>query len=166
MYTKVTQFLQEWKEEAAITEKVIAALTDESLDKRFSENGRTLRRLAWHISQTIPEYLTEFGFELEEVEMPANVPTKAKEIADYFRMASKAVSRSAEQRWTDESLSYVQDAWGEPLSKAELLSLFIKHMIHHRGQMTVLMRQAGVKVPGCYGPSFEEGQEMGFIPEV
>lgn len=166
MYTNVTQFLQEWKEETAITEKVIGALTDESLEKCFSENSRTLGRLAWHITITIPEYLTEFAFELEDVEMPANVPAKANEIADYFRVACEAVIQSAEQQWTDESLSYMQEAWGERLSNATLLSLLIKHMIHHRGQMTALMRQAGLKVPGCYGPSFEEGQQMGFVPEV
>ena len=29
----------------------------------------------------------------------------------------------------------------------------LHHEIHHRGQMTVLMRQAGLKLPGVYGPS-------------
>lgn len=47
------------------------------------------------------------------------------------------------------------------LPKAALLSLFIKHLIHHRGQMTVLMRQAGLKVPGVYGPSKEKWSQMG-----
>ena len=29
----------------------------------------------------------------------------------------------------------------------------INHQNHHRGQMTVLMRQAGLTVPGVYGPA-------------
>ena len=37
-----------------------------------------------------------------------------------------------------------------------MLSALIRHEAHHRGQMTVLMRQAGLTVPGVYGPSREE----------
>ncbi len=32
---------------------------------------------------------------------------------------------------------------------------------HHLGQMTELMRQAGLKVPGVYGPSKEEWTAYG-----
>jgi uncharacterized damage-inducible protein DinB len=39
--------------------------------------------------------------------------------------------------------------------------MMIKHIVHHRGQMTVLMRQAGVQVPGIYGPAREEWSQMG-----
>lgn len=37
----------------------------------------------------------------------------------------------------------------------------IQHQIHHRGQMTILMRQAGLTVPGLYGPSKEEWAVIG-----
>ena len=36
------------------------------------------------------------------------------------------------------------------------LMTLINHQNHHRGQMTVLMRQAGLTVPGVYGPAKEE----------
>jgi uncharacterized damage-inducible protein DinB len=32
----------------------------------------------------------------------------------------------------------------------------VRHLIHHRGQLIVLMREAGLIVPGVYGPSREE----------
>jgi uncharacterized damage-inducible protein DinB len=32
----------------------------------------------------------------------------------------------------------------------------VRHLIHHRGQMSVLMREAGLIVPGVYGLSREE----------
>jgi uncharacterized damage-inducible protein DinB len=41
----------------------------------------------------------------------------------------------------------------------------MSHEIHHRGQMTVLMRQAGLKVPGVYGPSREEWTAYGMPPQ-
>lgn len=43
----------------------------------------------------------------------------------------------------------------------ELLFFMIQHQIHHRGQMTILMRQAGLTVPGIYGPAKEEWAVIG-----
>jgi uncharacterized damage-inducible protein DinB len=40
----------------------------------------------------------------------------------------------------------------------------MKHEIHHRAQMTVLMRQAGLKVPGLYGPAKEEWSQYNMPP--
>ena len=41
------------------------------------------------------------------------------------------------------------------------LMTLINHQNHHRGQMTVLMRQAGLTVPGVYGPAKEEWAAAG-----
>lgn len=71
------------------------------------------------------------------------------------------------QQWTDESLKQVQNAFGHDMLNAEILSLLIKHMIHHRGQMTVLMRQAGLEVPGVYGPAKEQWSQLGMeVPAI
>ena len=34
--------------------------------------------------------------------------------------------------------------------------MFFNHLIHHRAQITVYLRQLGVPVPGIYGPSADE----------
>jgi len=46
--------------------------------------------------------------------------------------------------------------YGEKWARGVTLHILLVHEIHHRGQMTVLMRQAGLKVPGVYGPAKEE----------
>lgn len=46
--------------------------------------------------------------------------------------------------------------FGRSLPMTTVLNGLIRHQIHHRGQMTILMRQAGVVMPGVYGPSQEE----------
>jgi len=38
------------------------------------------------------------------------------------------------------------------------------HELHHRGQLTVLMRQAGLVVPGIFGPAQEEWTRYGMEP--
>jgi len=40
------------------------------------------------------------------------------------------------------------------------------HQSHHRGQMTVLMRQAGLRVPYIYGPAYEDWVEQGLEPHI
>ena len=41
------------------------------------------------------------------------------------------------------------------------LQILLFHQTHHRGQMTVLMRQAGLPVPGMYGPAKEDWAKYG-----
>jgi len=35
-------------------------------------------------------------------------------------------------------------------------TLFFNHLVHHRGQLNVYLRELGIKVPGIYGPSADE----------
>jgi uncharacterized damage-inducible protein DinB len=58
-------------------------------------------------------------------------------------------------------LSEVIPIYGEKWPRGLTLSILIGHQTHHRGQMTVLMRQAGLPVPGVVGPSKEEWAAMG-----
>ncbi|WP_258881781.1 DinB family protein [Paenibacillus sp. sptzw28] len=50
-------------------------------------------------------------------------------------------------------------------TRYKMLRLFLikypkRHQIHHRGQMTILIRQAGLTAPGIYGPNEEETAAM------
>lgn len=161
MYTSITEFIEEWAHEAALTQNILDALTDESLEQKVSPEGRTLGSLAWHIVASTPGMLTEFGITVAELKNSNAVPTSAMEISETFRRISSDTSDAVKQQWTDESLREVKNVFGREMPKAVTLSLLIKHIIHHRGQMTVLMRQAGLKVPGVYGPSKEEWSQIG-----
>lgn len=46
--------------------------------------------------------------------------------------------------------------YGEIWKINKVLSVVVKHQTHHRGQLTVIMRLAGLKVTGVYGPAKEE----------
>lgn len=156
MYTSIQEFNDEWNNEAASTQKVLDALSDSSLGQKVSQEGRTLGAIAWHVVTSTPEMLNEFGINVEAVQDSNNVPASAREIAEIFRRVSADTSDAVKQQWTDHSLTEMVNAFGMDMPKAVTLSLLIKHIIHHRGQMTILMRQAGLKVPGVYGPAREE----------
>ena len=40
-----------------------------------------------------------------------------------------------------------------------LLSMTIKHSVHHRGQLSAYLRAMGGKVPGIYGPSADTQEQ-------
>ena len=61
MFTSIDQFIDTWKNEIQFTHNVLAGLTDESLSQEVDPGGRTLGRLVWHITQTMPEMLHRTG---------------------------------------------------------------------------------------------------------
>ena len=78
----------------------------------------------------------------------------------------KQKARSALEQTTDEHLgtNWKLLARGHVVwegSRAEIIQDTFSHWSHHRGQMTVLMRQAGLRVPGVYGPAKEDWAAMG-----
>ena len=79
-----------------------------------------------------------------------NVPSSAKEIAETFKKVSSTAIKAVEDQWIDESLKDVQVAFGREETNAQILMGLIKHIIHHRGQVTILMRQAGLKPFGVW----------------
>jgi uncharacterized damage-inducible protein DinB len=51
--------------------------------------------------------------------------------------------------------------YGMQWDGAKVLMCLIGHEAHHRGQMSVLMRQAGLIPHGVYGPNKEAWASMG-----
>lgn len=161
MYVTISDFIKEWNREAMLTQNVLDGLTDESLKQQVYLEGRTLGRIAWHLTTNIPDYLAHFGLNIDGVENAESVPTSAKEIAETFKEVSSNAAQIMEQQWIDKSLEQIQEAFGRQESNAQILMGLIKHIVHHRGQITILMRQAGLKPFGVYGPPKEDWIHLG-----
>jgi len=168
MFTTIQDFLQAWNTESALTAKVLDSMTDESLSTKVSEGHRTMGRIAWHIATTIPEMMFYTGLKLNELLRPdAPIPDTARTISDTYKTVSIALVEKIRQDWTDESLEIEDEMYGEKWKRKLTLNALIHHEIHHRGQITVLLRQAGIKVPSIYGPAKEDWHEYGMdAPEI
>lgn len=166
MFSSLSEFLQVWKRESQATLRVVEGLTNESLGQAVTDEDRTLGRIAWHIVTTIPEMMSKIGLVFTCVQADAPVPKTAAEIADRYRDASAAMVDAIKSQWNDGTLAEERDIYGERWTIEATLNALISHEIHHRGQMTILMRQAGLKVPGVYGPSREEWKEYGMEAPV
>lgn len=161
MFRAIKDFLGQWAYETEATLKVFGELTDASLAQKVTEDGRSLGRIAWHIAQTIPEMGGKTGLELAGPAEDAPVPTSARDVRDAFEAAATSLGTAVESSWDDETLEQEDDMYGQRWPRSNTLAILVHHQAHHRGQMTVLMRQAGLKVPGVYGPSREEWTDYG-----
>jgi uncharacterized damage-inducible protein DinB len=161
MFRKIEDFAQAWKYETEQTVKLLSELTDESLNQKIVEGGRSLGFLAWHIVLTLEEMPKLVGLSINAPSPETACPTSAKEIVSAFETAANSVSEEVSKNWTDETLKIKDEMYGEIWNRGTTLFYLTAHQIHHRGQITVLMRQARLKVIGIYGPAKEEWEAMG-----
>lgn len=161
MYRKIEDFRKAWDYEAEMTGKVLLNLTDESLGQKVTEDGRILGFLGWHMAVTLNEMLGLVGLTIDAPTPETECPTSAAEIARIYGIGGKSVGDEVSKNWTEETLLIEDDMYGEQWSRGMTLFYLIAHQAHHRGQMTVLMRQAGLRVPGIYGPAKEEWAAFG-----
>lgn len=164
MFRRIEDFTDEWDDERRGTLQLMRAMTDESLSQAIVTGGRTLGFLAWHLAVSIPELLGKTGLEPEGPGEHDPVPSSAATIADEYERASASVITEIRSRWNDDALIETVDMYGQTWARGLALEMLIRHEAHHRGQMTVLMRQTGLPVHGVYGPSRDEWIAMGMQP--
>ncbi len=167
MFRKIEDFVKAWETESASTQKLMDVLTDRSLQQAVIGGHRTLGRMAWHIVTSIPEMMGNTGLKISAISPEAPVPAKAAEIKEAYAAVADDLLKQVKANWTDETLAVVDEMYGEKWARGLSARVLLDHQTHHRGQMTVLMRQAGLRVPGVYGPAKEEWADMGApVPEI
>ncbi|MCW3086017.1 MAG: hypothetical protein JWP12_3383 [Bacteroidetes bacterium] len=156
MYRKIEDFITDWSYESESTLKMLKNISTEALNKKDNENVRSIARLTWHITITMSEMLGKAGLSVTGPDEHSHPPAKIEEIISAYESSAKSVTEQVKKNWTDAALAEEVNMYGENWKKGTVLAILIRHQAHHRGQLTVLMRHAGLKVPGVYGPSKEE----------
>lgn len=163
MIHTISEFEQYWKRECEATRKLLEQLTDKSLAQAVTPQDRTLGRMAWHIVTTIPEMMEKTGLTISGAKSGDPAPTTAAAIVMGYNLAAQSLIDQIKANWSDATLELEDEMYGEGWKRRTTLASLILHQAHHRGQMTVLMRQAGLKVPGVYGPAREEWSAFGML---
>jgi uncharacterized damage-inducible protein DinB len=161
MYSTIQDFLIDFQNESQATAKVFSYLTDDSLDKEAFDGGRTIGFLSWHIVYTLSEMTATASIDLGIVLNKTNEPKTTSEIQEMHQILIEKINSKLPEVWSDSELGDIVNMYGQQWTKSKVLDALIKHEIHHRGQLTIYMRIAGLKVPGIYGPSKEEWQLYG-----
>jgi uncharacterized damage-inducible protein DinB len=164
VFRRIDDFIAVWDYESDATLRVLSALTDASLARRFHPDVRTLGRLAWHITQSIPEMGARTGLALEGPGEDDPVPTAVEELVARYQQAAKSLAAEVAAKWTDLDLEIEDDMYGERWPRGRTLFVISAHQAHHRAQLMVLMRLADLTVPGVYGPAKEDWAQFGMAP--
>jgi uncharacterized damage-inducible protein DinB len=167
MFRTIADFTQAWGQESENTLKAFREMTDSSLGQRATPDTRSLGGLAWHITCSLGEMMTTAGLPLAQlVTEQTRAPVAAAGIVQAYETGAKAVGEAVRSHWTDAQLGEEIPMYGEQWKRGFVLAILIGHQAHHRAQMTILMRMAGLKVPGMYGPSREEWPAYGMtVPD-
>ena len=164
MYRRLEDFRAHWQEEVVDTLKVMDAIPEAKLGQAVSPEHRDLRRLAAHLASSITGLGEGMGLKVDgprDGDAPA--ATLAGLRADYVKASDSLLA--ALGSWTDAGLEKEDTMFGHLVWKrGYTLQALAMHQAHHRGQMTVLLRQASLPVPEFYGPTKESWSKLG-MPE-
>jgi uncharacterized damage-inducible protein DinB len=158
----IESMLQELEQETQTTRRVLERVPNEHLSWRPHPKARTLGQLALHVA-TVPAGVAELA---------SRSPAQAPDFADPSPRSASELVPTLEQSITraKQALGGMDDAalmatWRLMRGDREVLALprvaflrsvMLNHWYHHRGQLTVYLRELNVPIPSIYGPSADE----------
>ena len=158
----INAMLVELEQEAQTTRRLLETVRDDDLNWRPHPKARTLGELAFHIA-SVPGAVAELALK-DQVQAPNfvdPVPRSSQEVLDTLD-ESIAKAKKILGGVSDEVLMspwrMMQDGrelFSQP-KIAILRSIMLNHWYHHRGQLSVYLRQRDVPIPSIYGPSADE----------
>ena len=160
--TLAEALLQELDEEAKTTRRVLARVPADKLDWAPHPKSMTLGQLALHLA-ILPGAIAEMSTR-SPVQRPAfaqkSAVTAAELIPSFERSlahahACLAGSDDATLMSTWRLMDGERELFALP-RVALLRSLMLNHSYHHRGQLSVYLRELDVPVPSIYGPTADE----------
>jgi len=165
----ILQYLtQEFEHEVNSTRKLLQAIPEKDLGYKPSEISWTMGELAQHIATIYYWYvgaLTQDVYDMATDHFERGDTNDIKATLQLFE-SNVEKARTALESLTEEKLL---DSWtmkvGErvvlgPMQRGIVARGFLfNHIYHHRGEMIVYLRATGNKVPGMYGPVYEEGSK-------
>jgi uncharacterized damage-inducible protein DinB len=167
--TVAQEFLEELKQEAVSTRKLLERVPLEKGEWKPHEKSMALARLAGHIAENslwLAMTIQDDEMDLAKYEYKPFIPKTTEELLNYFdeqeKKAYEALSNCSEEEfnkiWTMRTGEQVYFA----LPKRQVIrGLCINHMVHHRGQLTVYLRLLNIPLPGIYGPTADENATLG-----
>lgn len=156
MYRNLNDFIQEWQKNCSGTLSILESITDEKKYVSIVEGHSSLESLSWHLTTAPAYFLGLIGLTLDVELNPKNTPATISEIISTYKTVSANVAKVAQENLSDEKLLATVEAHGQATPIGAILRILVDHQTHHRAQMQVLLRQAGLHVPGVMGPTKED----------
>jgi uncharacterized damage-inducible protein DinB len=159
----VDHLLPEFDHEMATTRKLLERVPVDRLSWKPHAKSFSLGQLAQHVAN-IP-YWGQLTIEQSELDLAANPPLAELQsrgaILKLFEERVAATRKALLGRSDAEMMASWTLKQGDhtvfTMPKATVWRSFVmNHLVHHRGQLSVYLRQQDVPVPSMYGPSADE----------
>lgn len=159
MKNELETFIEIWERESAKTKMLLESLPRDAYDFRPDAEGRSLGEMAWHVAE--PEghgtvAIERGGFSRENRPPGIERPRTIAELpAAYERVHRDALERLRKLKMEDldRTITFFN---GQPIAVRNVLwDFMLLHAIHHRGQLTLLCREAGGRPAVMFGATRE-----------
>lgn len=157
--------IAEFEHEVSSTRRLLEAVPEKDINYKPSPISWTMGELAQHIATIYYWYvgtLTKQVYDIAADSVERGDPADIKATLQLFEKNIE-LARIALQGIKEENL---QDEWTMKVGERTVLgpmprgivarSFLFNHIYHHRGEMIVYLRATGNKVPGLYGPTYEQ----------
>ncbi len=158
----IETLVQELEQEAQTTRRVLERVPDDRLGWKPHDKSMSLGQLALHIA-TMPGTIAELSrlspFPLPKFEQPSAasaaelVPALEQSVAKATTILRGMDDADLAQMWR--VVDGDREVMAIPVG-GMLRMIMLNHWYHHRGQLSVYLRQVGVPVLSIYGPSADE----------
>jgi len=160
--SKIEALIQELDQEARTTRRVLERVPADRLGWKPHDRSMSLGQLALHVA-VVPGLIADLAgqspFQLPGFSQPS--PSSAAEIMPAFEQSIAKAKQvlggmdDATLGTTWKAMRGDHEVMAIPVG-ALLRSIMLNHWYHHRGQLSVYLRQVGAPVPSIYGPSADE----------
>jgi uncharacterized damage-inducible protein DinB len=156
--------LDEFRNEAAVTRRVLDRVPADKLTWKPHPKSMSLGQLAHHIA-TVPGGIAKIvqldSFEVSPDNFVFPQPNNTREIHEAFEQSvrdaeaclSGMTDQAAQSQWR---LTHGKKVIFDLPRAAVLRMIMLSHWYHHRGQLSVYLRMLDVPIPSIYGPSADE----------
>jgi uncharacterized damage-inducible protein DinB len=155
--------LQELEREAETTRRVLERVPGNQLAWRPHPKARTLGELALHVAR-VPGGVAQLVAAPSPAQVPNFTDSDPKSASELLPALDESIAKAKEVLGGMDDAA-VMAIWRLMHGERELFaaprvaflrSIMLNHWYHHRGQLTVYLRELGVPIPSIYGPSADE----------
>ena len=159
----INGMLEELEQEAQTTRRVLERIPEDQMNWRPHPKARMLGELAFHVA-TVPGSVAEFIASPSPGQVPDFIDPSPPSATELVPALDESIAK-AKQILGDMDDATIMATWrmmdGErevfALPRVSLLrSIMLNHWYHHRGQLTVYLRELDIPIPSIYGPSADE----------
>ena len=155
--------LLELEREAQTTRRVLERVPDNQLNWRPHEKARTLGELAMHVA-IVPGAVASLIGSASPAQVPKVTDPILKSASELLPTLDQSIATAKKIVGGMDDAAFnaiwrmVQgDRELFALTRAALLrSIMLNHWYHHRGQLSVYLKELDVPIPSIYGPSADE----------